>query len=114
METHGLELTPDNRELWVTSFIGNGLMTFDITGSEPRYLMTVDVGDAPNWLTFSPDGKYAYSANAGSNSVSVVDTARRKAVAEIKVGAVPKRLLEVWVPAGASAPAPAGTVTRRR
>jgi YVTN family beta-propeller protein len=102
MNTHGLELTPDNRELWVTSFIGNGLMVYDITGSQPVYVTTVDVGDAPNWLTFSPDGRFAYSANAGSNSVSIVDVAARKAVAEVKVGAVPKRLLEVWVPAPAS------------
>jgi YVTN family beta-propeller protein len=99
IDTHGLDLTPDNRELWVTSFIGNGLMIYDVTGSEPQYVTTVDVGDGPNWLTFSPDGRFAYSANAGVNSISVVDTAARKAIAEIKVGAVPKRLLEVWVPA---------------
>lgn len=102
MNTHGLELSPDNRELWVTSFIGNGLMVFDVTGSEPRYVTTVAVGDGPNWLTFSPDGRFAYSANAGVNSISIVDTAARKAVAEIKVRPVPKRLLEVWVPTGKS------------
>jgi YVTN family beta-propeller protein len=99
LDTHGLELTPDNRELWVTSFIGNGLMVFDVTSSEPQYVTTVAVGDGPNWLTFSPDGRFAYAANAGANSISIVDTAARKAVAEIKVGPVPKRLLEVWVPA---------------
>jgi len=95
MPTHGLELTPDNHELWVTSFIGNGLMVFDVTGAQPRYVATVGVGDGPNWLTFSPDGKYAYSANAGANSITIVDTAKRQAIAEIRVGAVPKRLLEV-------------------
>jgi len=95
MPTHGLELTPDNHELWVTSFIGNGLMVFDITGDRPRYVTTVAVGDGPNWLTFSPDGKYAYSANAGANSITIVDTVKRQAIAEIRVGAVPKRLLEV-------------------
>jgi YVTN family beta-propeller protein len=98
MPTHGLELTPDNRELWVTSFIGNGLMVFDITGKQPRYVTTVAVGDGPNWLTFSPDGKYAYSANAGANSITIVDTAQRRSVAEIRVGSVPKRLLEVDLP----------------
>jgi YVTN family beta-propeller protein len=111
METHGLELTPDNRELWVTSFIGNGLMVFDVTGSQPVYETTVDVGDGPNWLTFSPDGRFAYSANAGANSISIVDTAARKAVAELKVGAVPKRLLEVWIPAETAARQPAEAAT---
>jgi YVTN family beta-propeller protein len=102
MNTHGLDLTPDNRELWVTSFIGNGLMVFDVTGRTPRYVMTVPVGDGPNWLAFSPDGRFAYSANAGVDTVSIVDTAARKALAEIKVGPVPKRLLEVWMMADES------------
>src|SRR2546423_4959420 len=98
MNTHGLELRPGDRELWVSSFIGNGLMVYDITGEAPRYLTTVSVGDAPNWLTFSPDGNYAYSANAGANSVTIVNCETRQAVKEIKVGAVPKRLLEVHPP----------------
>ncbi len=98
MNTHGLELRPGDRELWVSSFIGNGLMVYDITGDAPRYLTTVSVGDAPNWLTFSPDGKYAYSANAGANSISIVNCETRMALREIKVGPVPKRLLEVHPP----------------
>jgi YVTN family beta-propeller protein len=98
MNTHGLELRPGDRELWVTSFIGNGLMVYDITRPMPEYVTTVAVGDAPNWLTFSPDGKHGYSANAGSNSITLVDCDRREAVKEIKVGPVPKRLLEVHVP----------------
>ncbi len=98
MNTHGLELRPGDRELWVSSFIGNGLMVYDITGEAPSYLTTVPVGDAPNWLTFSPDGKYAYSANAGANSVTMVNCETRMALKEIKVGPVPKRLLEVHPP----------------
>lgn len=99
MNTHGLELRPGDRELWVTSFIGNGLMIYDISGDSPRYETTVPVGDAPNWLTFSPDGKFAYSANAGDNSISIVDCDARKALKDVKVGPVPKRLLEVHPPA---------------
>src|SRR5438132_7030307 len=98
MNTHGLELRPGDRELWVTSFIGNGLMVYDITGKAPKYLTTVAVGDAPNWLTFSPDGKHAYSANAGANSITIVNCETRMALKEIKVGPVPKRLLEAHPP----------------
>jgi YVTN family beta-propeller protein len=105
MDTHGLELRPGDRELWVTSFIGNGLMIFDVTGDAPVYVATAGVGDAPNWLTFSPDGRFAYSANAGSNSISIVDCETRQALKEIKVGPVPKRLLEVHPPAAGTAPA---------
>jgi YVTN family beta-propeller protein len=98
MNTHGLELRPGDRELWVTSFIGNGLMVYDLTGERPAYVTTVAVGDAPNWLTFSPDGHYAYSANAGANSITIVNCETRMAVKEIKVGPIPKRLLEVHPP----------------
>jgi YVTN family beta-propeller protein len=102
MNTHGLELRPGDRELWVTSFIGNGLMIYDITGDRPSYVTTVAVGDAPNWLTFSPDGRYAYSANAGGNSITIVDCEKRTALQEIKTGPVPKRLLEVHPPEAVS------------
>ncbi|HKQ37500.1 MAG TPA: beta-propeller fold lactonase family protein [Verrucomicrobiae bacterium] len=98
MNTHGLELRPGDRELWVTSFIGNGLMIYDITSQPPKYVTTVAVGDAPNWLTFSPDGKFAYSANAGANSITIVDCEKRAALKDIKVGTTPKRLLEVHPP----------------
>ena len=39
----------------------------------------------------TPDGRYLYSANAGSNSVSVIDTQRIEEIARIPVGQVPKR-----------------------
>src|SRR5205823_6161079 len=36
MDTHGLDLRPGDRELWVTSFIGNGLMIYYVTATTPR------------------------------------------------------------------------------
>jgi YVTN family beta-propeller protein len=56
-----------------------------------KYLGGVHVGDHPDWLTFTPDSKTVYVANAGSNDVSAVDVATRKEVARIPVGQVPKR-----------------------
>ena len=34
------------------------------------------VGQHPEWITFTPDGKFLYVAAAGDNQVFVVDTAR--------------------------------------
>jgi YVTN family beta-propeller protein len=39
----------------------------------------------------TPDGKYLYAANAGSNDVSVIDTENMVKIATIPVGQVPKR-----------------------
>jgi YVTN family beta-propeller protein len=61
-------------------------------------LGSVDVGRAPDWVTLTPDGRTAYVANAGSNSVSVVDLVGLKEVTRIPVGQVPKRNITVLLP----------------
>jgi len=58
----------------------------------------VKVGHHPDWLTFTPDGKRLYVANAGSNSVSVVDVAARKELLQIPVGQTPKRNITAVLP----------------
>jgi YVTN family beta-propeller protein len=62
-----------------------------------KLLSGIYVGDHPDWLTITPDGKSVYVANAGSNSVSVLDAASRKEITRIPVGQVPKRnITAVW------------------
>src|SRR5207247_10094293 len=53
--THGLELTPDERELWVTSC---GTDTLYVVDTRTRKIIgKAPTGRGPNWVTFSPDGK---------------------------------------------------------
>jgi YVTN family beta-propeller protein len=47
-------------------------------------LNTIPVGRRPWGITFSPDGKYLFSANGPSDDVSVVDLATEKEIARIK------------------------------
>jgi YVTN family beta-propeller protein len=56
-----------------------------------KVLGYVRTGAVPDWLTFTPDGTKLYVANSGANSMSVIDTAKRKQVAVVPVGEVPKR-----------------------
>jgi YVTN family beta-propeller protein len=63
-----------------------------------KVLGYVKVGEVPDWLTFTPDGKMVYVANAGSNSVSAINAATRKEVVRIPVGEVPKRNASVLIP----------------
>ena len=58
----------------------------------------VAVGKCPNWITFSPDGKYCCISNSDTNDVSIVDTATLHEVARVPVGKGPKRLLALNVP----------------
>jgi YVTN family beta-propeller protein len=63
-----------------------------------KLLGAADVGRSPDWVTLTPDGKTAYVANAGSNSVSVVDIKSMKEVVRIPVGQVPKRNITALLP----------------
>jgi len=63
-----------------------------------KVLGYVKVGEVPDWLTITPDGKMVYVANAGSNTVSAIDAVTRKEVVRIPVGEVPKRNGSVMIP----------------
>jgi len=89
--THGLGLTPDGRELWVTSLLDDSMYVFDLKAN--KVVGQVKVGDSPNWVAFTADGKYVAVSNAGSDDVSVIDVKERREVARIKVGKIPKRLV---------------------
>lgn len=91
--THGLELTPDGKELWVTSCGTDTVYVFD-TASQ-KVVGKVDVGHGPNWVTFSLDGKFCCVSNVLGDDVSILDTARRREAARVKVGKQPKRLVVV-------------------
>ena len=88
--THGLALSRDGKELWVTSLLDNSIYIYDIaTQVVVGHLPT---GDGPNWVVFSPDGKYACVSNTDSDDVSIFDVKQRREITRIKVGTTPKRL----------------------
>ena len=93
--THGLELSPDGKELWVTSLGDGGVYVYDI--ATRKLSPEIHTGACPNWITFSPDGRYCCVSNSGSDDCSVIDTRSRHEVARIKVGKGPKRLLAINV-----------------
>jgi len=86
---HGLAVTPDGKTLCVLSKMNTRIYFYSLP--DLKLEGETKVGHHPDWVTLTPDGKRAYVANAGSNSVSVIDIAARKAITEIPVGQVPKR-----------------------
>ena len=71
--SHGIALTPDDRELWVADGVRNRLHVFDATVYPPVALTAVDLPAQPRWIVFSNDGRYAYASTG-----DVVATATRK------------------------------------
>jgi YVTN family beta-propeller protein len=87
--SHGMAVTSDGKLLVVNSRLNSALYSYSLPGL--TLVGAADVGRAPDWVTLTPDGTSAYVANAGSNSVSVVDLRSMKEVTRIPVGEVPKR-----------------------
>jgi len=96
-ETHGLALSPNEKELWVTSLSDSGVYVYDI--ATKKLSKEIATGECPNWIGFSPDGKYATVSNCASNDATIIDARSRQPVATVKTGEGPKRLLAMVVPA---------------
>ncbi len=88
--THGLALTPDGSELWVSSLLDDSMYIYDIKAK--KIAGRVSTGTGPNWIVFTPDGKYACISNTDTDDVSIIDVKSRGEVTRVKVGKVPKRL----------------------
>jgi DNA-binding beta-propeller fold protein YncE len=58
--SHGIALTPDEREIWLCDAFNSRLHIFDATLSPPQQVDTIALREQPGWITFSRDGTYAY------------------------------------------------------
>jgi len=76
--SHGIALTPDEKELWLCD--GHN-MRLHIFRAEPPYqqLTTIALEDMPGWILFSIDGKYAYPSSG-----EVIDVKTRKIIAKLQ------------------------------
>ena len=77
--SHGIALTPDERELWLADAFNRKLHVFDATAMPPKQLQSIPLRDEPGWITFSVDGRYAYPSTG-----DVVDARSRQVVAGLK------------------------------
>ena len=108
--SHAIGVTPDNRELWVSSTMNNSMFAFTLPDLKikgrvalPEVQLPPDspmprLGASPNWLTFSPDSKRVYVSNGGLRSLSVIDAEAMQLVTTVPVGEVPKRVNTLTLP----------------
>jgi len=86
---HGIGVAPDQQTIWVCSRWNGTVYAYSLP--EMKFLGGVKVGSHPDWISFSPDSRYAFAANGASDDVSVIDIATLTEVERIKVGSAPKR-----------------------
>jgi DNA-binding beta-propeller fold protein YncE len=77
--SHGVALTPDERELWLADGANNAVHVFDARAMPPHQVATVTLRDQPGWITFSLDGRHALPSTG-----EIIDTKTRKIVARLK------------------------------
>lgn len=76
--SHGVGLTPDEKEVWVCDAFNQSLHIFDATSLPPRQMASIRLRDQPGWITFGRDGRFAYPSTG-----EVIDTKTRKILARL-------------------------------
>jgi len=76
--SHGIGLTPDEKELWVCDGFNMRLHVFSAVAPYQQ-LTTIPLQDMPGWVTFSLDGKFAYPSSG-----EVIDVKTRKVLLTLK------------------------------
>lgn len=76
--SHGIGLTPDEKELWLCD--GHNMRLHVFNAAAPyQQLTTIPLQDMPGWITFSLDGKTAYPSSG-----EVIDVKTRKILSTLK------------------------------
>lgn len=76
--SHGIGLTPNEKEIWVVDAFNEHLHIFDNTTEPPKQKQSIKVREQPGWITFSIDGKFAYPSTG-----EVIDTATKKIITNL-------------------------------
>ena len=77
--SHGIALSPDEKELWLADGHNGQIHIFDLTGGMVRQKQSFAVRDQPGWITFSIDGKTVYPSTG-----EVIDAATKRIIATLQ------------------------------
>lgn len=76
--SHGIALTPDEKELWLADCANNAIHVFDSSVMPPKQVTSIKARDCVGWLSFSMDGKTAYSSTG-----EIIDVRSKKIIAAL-------------------------------
>ena len=77
--SHGIGLTPDETEIWVSDAHNSRMHVFDATVMPPKQKTSIALRDQPGWITFSLDGRYAYPSTG-----EVIDVKTKRIVTALE------------------------------
>jgi len=77
--SHGIGLTPDEKELWLTDAANNRMHIFNNTVMLPKQTGEIVLRDQPGWIAFSIQGEYAYPSTG-----EVIDVKSKKILTTLK------------------------------
>jgi DNA-binding beta-propeller fold protein YncE len=90
--SHGVNITPDQKEIWVSNDAGPYIHVFDCTAMPHRQIADIKLNHRNGWITFGIDGRYAYASSG-----DVIDTKTKKIVATLMES---EKLLEIQFEGG--------------
>lgn len=77
--SHGIGLTPDEKEVWVVDAANQKVHIFDNTVMPLKQGKSIGLREQPGWVTFSLDGKYGYPSTG-----EVIDVATKEILTALK------------------------------
>ena len=76
--SHGVGLTPDEKEVWVVDAVNQRVHVFDNTVMPPKQMTSIALREQPGWVTFLLDGKEALLSTG-----ELIDVKSKKIVASL-------------------------------
>lgn len=86
---HGMDVTHDNRWLWLVSTYADKLFVISIPEHEVVEVLPLEA-KLTHMVHLGADGRHAYVVNIGSHNVTVIDVATRQVITTIAVGKGPE------------------------
>ncbi|MGB8539459.1 MAG: hypothetical protein WCD57_23750 [Acidobacteriaceae bacterium] len=77
--SHGIALSPDEKEIWLADGANNYVHVFDNTVIPPKQIADVKTSDMPGWMFMTTDGKYVIPSSG-----DVIDRKTRKIVCTLR------------------------------
>ncbi|MEP6467448.1 MAG: YncE family protein, partial [Parafilimonas sp.] len=86
-EAYTCLLSPDKKELYISVWGGEKIKIFNTISK--MFTGSINVGDNPNDICLSKNGRYLFVANANDNSVSVIDIKQRRLLETLNAALYP-------------------------